>query len=218
MSLHFWLAVVANFRMGSVLAPAAQDPTIPGKTPPTASEAAFVRAMQKDLDARFPTVADALKAGYIRYTNADDTGAISYANRHWNSTDVHHPSQLWYDKKGTLLGADYSKLASGAGARPNVWGIQPGRWTEFPDHVHYVALDPKTHQRLYDLGVLSTDFAAAGGDPKHPKAETLVKMGKVAKASDVVAIFQFPLLWDLIVWVKPNPDGAFAEKNPAVAP
>jgi hypothetical protein len=27
-----------------------------------------------------------------------------------------------------------------------------------------------------------------------------------------------PSIWDLIVWVKPNPSGAFAEKNPLVKP
>jgi hypothetical protein len=217
MSFCTWLAVIAVFRLSTVLAPASQDPTIPGKTPPTASEAAFVHAMQTDLDARFPTAADAVKAGYVRYTNADDTGAISYANLKWNSADVHHPSQLWYDKSGALLGADYSKIDSGGG-RPKIWGIQPGRWTEFGDHIHYVALDPKTGERQYDLGVLATKFASAGGDPKHPKAQTLVTMGKVAKASDVVTIFEFPAIWDLIVWVKPNPDGAFADKNPTVTP
>lgn len=96
-----------------------QDATIPGDTPPTASEAAFVRTMQADLNARFPTAADAVKAGYVRYTNPDDTGAISYANRQWESADVAHPSQLWFDKNGKLLGADYSKLDFGGG-RPAV--------------------------------------------------------------------------------------------------
>jgi hypothetical protein len=35
--------------------------------------------------ARFPHDGDATKAGYVRYTEPDDTGAISYANQQWTS-------------------------------------------------------------------------------------------------------------------------------------
>src|SRR5580700_10296564 len=75
---------------------------------PNASEATFVTGIQKDLMARFPTAADAIKAGYFRFTNEDSTGAISYANLQWQSADPQHPSQLWYDVNGNLLGADFS--------------------------------------------------------------------------------------------------------------
>src|ERR1700724_2353610 len=68
--------------------------------PLSASERAFVSAIQSDFDKRFPRAAVAENAGYVRYTNADNTGAISYANMHWTSNDIAHPSQLWYDKTG----------------------------------------------------------------------------------------------------------------------
>jgi hypothetical protein len=194
-----------------------QAPTISGK--PDASEAVFVRAIQADLPKRFATPAAAERAGYVRYTNEDDTGAISYANMAWESTDAKHPSQLWYDVHGNLLGADFSTLKSNAGAaRPHKWGIQPGRWTEFDDHIHYVAIDPATGKTLYDKYVPTAQWVKAGGDPTEPKPETLVKLGLVKHASDVVTVFLFPTIWDLIVWVKPNPDGAFADKNPLVTP
>lgn len=45
-----------------------------------------------------------------------------------------------------------------------------------------------------------------------------MKAGKAKDAADVVTLFEFPSIWDLIVWVKPNPNGAFAEKNPLVHP
>jgi hypothetical protein len=192
-----------------------ENPTIQG--PATPAEAAFVKAMQSDLNARFPTPAAAIKAGYFRYTNADDTGAISYANLHWQSADVHHPSQLWFDKSGNLLGADYSVLKT-SNARPERWGIRPGRWTEFDAHVHYVSKNPKTGEPIYDEYVPAQKFAAAGGDPAHPDAATLVKLHDVASASDVIHVFDFPDIWDLDVWVKPNPNGAFADKNPLVKP
>ena len=197
-------------------ASADQGPTVSG--PPNASEIVFVRAIQADLDKRFPTPADAEKAGYFRYTNADDTGAISYANLAWTSSDIRHPSQLWYDKNGKLLGADFSVSSAGAAPRPHLFGVQPGRWVEFDEHVHYVAKDPKTGTLLYDKYVLVPAFDAAGGDAKHPTTATLVKLHRVASTNEVVKVFYFPSIWDLIVWVKPNPKGAFADKNPLVTP
>jgi len=192
-----------------------QSPKVSGM--PTPSEAAFVTSIQADLGKRFPTAADAVKAGYVRYTNPDDTGAISYANMVWVSTDAKHPSQLWYDKNGKLLGADFSVSSVGT-PRPHLFGVQPGRWYEFDDHIHYVAKDAKTGKLIYDKYVLIPKFVGAGGDPKHPQAATLVKMHLVPATSDVATIFDFPSVWDLIVWVTPNPLGAFAEKNPLVKP
>jgi hypothetical protein len=184
--------------------------------PKTAAEKAFVSEIQTDLTARFPTASDAEKAGYHRYTNADDTGAISYANFMWTSVDAKHPSQLWYDRSGALLGADFSRPLT---PKPPSWlGIAPSRWVKFEDHIHYVERDAKTGKLLYDKYVSDKDFIAAGGSMTHPSAATLVKVHKVASPSQVALIFDSPAFWDLIVWVKPNPLGAFAEKNPSVDP
>jgi hypothetical protein len=191
-----------------------ESPTYKG--PMSASETAFVASMQQDLMKRFPTTADAEQAGYFRYTNEDETGAISYANLQWQSADPKHPSQLWYDKTGHLLGADYSILAISNG-RPSFFGVNPGRWYLFDDHVHYVVQDP-SGKREYDKYVMSDKFKAAGGDPQKPTAQDLVRMGKVKSTSEVVKVFDMPKIWDLIIWVKPNPNGAFAEKNPNVKP
>ena len=217
MPYRFFASILVFLGLTLTAAVADENATIPGTTPPTPSEAAFVSAMQTDLGARFPTAADAVKAGYFRYTNADDTGAISYANLQWQSSDVHHPSQLWYDKAGKLLGADYSVLDTGKG-RPDLWGIQSGRWVEFSEHIHYVVKDPKTGQDTYDLYMSPKKFTDAGGNLKNPSASALVAMQKVDSASDVEEVFDFPSIWDLIIWVKPNPSGAFADKNPTVTP
>jgi len=195
--------------------PSFKMPTYRG--PLDAAEKAFVAEIQVDLGARFPTAADAEKAGYVRYTGEDETGAISYANRQWQSVDAKHPSQLWYDKNGKLLGADFSVLKTGD-APPKRWGINPGRWWEFDRHLHWVTRDPSTGKVTYDLYMADDKWLAAGGSLTDPNPETLVKMGKVKSASDVVTVFNFPAIWDLIVWVKPNPNGAFAEKNPLVKP
>jgi hypothetical protein len=170
--------------------------------PLSASENAFVQSVQKDLLARYPHVSAALKAGYVRYTSPDDTGAISYANRQWNS-DPTHPSQLWYDKDGNLMGADFAVPRSHGEPRPQIWGIDPGRWFEFNGHVHYVVREPDGTMG-YDGWVWDGDFAKAGGDPEHPSADTLVKIGRVPSANYVATIFNFPTQWDLIVWVRPH--------------
>jgi hypothetical protein len=186
--------------------------------PLSASENAFINAIAADLSARYPTVSDAEKAGYVRYTTEDDSGAISYANLQWQSKDIRHPSQLWYDKNGLLLGADYSILLSANASRPQLWGINPGRWVEFDGHIHWVTRDPGTGKLTYDNYAWDKAFTTAGGNVQHPSAATLVAMKKVTNSNQVVTIFHFPSIWDLIVWVKPNPSGAFADKNPTVTP
>jgi hypothetical protein len=185
--------------------------------PLSASEKTFVVSIQADLGKRFPTAADAVNAGYVRYTDEDESGAISYANLKWDSTDSRHPSQLWYDKHGNLLGADFSVPYTKGASRPKLWGINPGRWVEFDGHIHYVTKNPKTGKLTYEQYVYPIkDWTSAGGSITNPSPQTLVAMHRVKSTSDVVTLFYFPSIWDLIVWVKPNPNGAFADKNPLV--
>ena len=205
--------IIAAFAT-TLVALADQSPTYSG--PLSTSEKTFVQSIQTDLKKRFPTTADSEKAGYVRYTNEDETGAISYANLHWESADIRHPSQLWYDKNGNLLGADFS-TANTNSVRPHLFGVNPGRWYAFDDHVHYV-LKGADGKLQYDKYVMAPKFRAAGGDPQHPTAAQLVKMGRAKDSSQIVTVFDMPSIWDLIVWVKPNPSGAFAEKNPLVKP
>lgn len=194
---------------------AAADAASSGK--PTATEAPLVARMAADLSKRFPTPADAVKAGYMRYTAEDDTGAISYANRHWTSADLAHPSQLWYDVKGRLLGADVSVPATSSKTPPKAqFGFLPSRWQYFELHDHYV-LRGAGGKDTYG-GVGPKKIRGAGGDPNAPRAADLVKAGVVKKASDVRTAFLFPAVWDAAIWVIPNPSGAFAETNPNVTP
>lgn len=209
-----FLAAIAILVVSS---PVRADEDATYKGPQSAAETSFVTAIQKDLMARFPRASDAIKAGYVRYTNEDSTGAISYANLHWSS-DPTHPSQLWYDKDGNLLGADFSVVRRHGEPRPVLWGINPGRWVEFDGHIHYVLRDAATGSLTYDHWIMNPKFAAAGGNVDAPSVATVVQMGNAKNASDVVTIFEFPTIWDLIVWVKPNPNGAFADKNPTVTP
>ena len=195
----------------------AAAPTAPPVSPkPQGAEVAFVSGIQKDLNARFATPADAEKAGYFRYTNEDDTGAISYANLQWQSSDPEHPCQLWYSVAGKLLGADYCVDEAKSPKPPSLWGVNPLRWNDFEAHIHYVMTSPDGKESYG--GANLKKFVAAGGDATSPQADALVKMGKVKDAASVKRVFLFPHVWDLIVWVLPNPDGAFADKNPNVKP
>ncbi|HEY8297961.1 MAG TPA: hypothetical protein VIG32_08070 [Candidatus Baltobacteraceae bacterium] len=183
---------------------------------PIGKEIAFVTGIQHDLNTRFSTPADAEKAGYFRFTNEDDTGAISYANLHWTSADPQHPSQLWYDVKGNLLGADFSVPLTKT--PPHLWGVNPARWSKFGrPHVHYILTAPAGNGQ-YGHAVSGRAFVKAGGSLADPQAATIVKLGKAKSASTVAKVFTFPAEWDLIVWVKANPSGAFADKNPLVHP
>ncbi|HET7815323.1 MAG TPA: hypothetical protein VFL13_13235 [Candidatus Baltobacteraceae bacterium] len=206
--------LLCTMLVATAIAQADQRPSYRG--PVSASEQQFVKNIQADLMKRFPTVKDAEKAGYFRYTNEDNTGAISYANLQWASADIQHPSQLWYDKNGNLLGADFSVPYKSGDPRPNLFGVNPGRWYEFDDHIHWVTT--ANDKSAFDNYVYPGPFKAAGGDPAHPTAQTLVKMNKVKSASEVTHVFDMPGIWDLIVWVRPNPNGAFAYKNPNVKP
>ncbi|HZY97136.1 MAG TPA: hypothetical protein VFE35_08535 [Candidatus Cybelea sp.] len=183
---------------------------------PQGTEVAFVQSVQKDLMSRFPTAANAVKAGYFRYTNEDEDGAISYANLHWQSANPTAPSQLWYDVHGNLLGADFSVLQSTSPAPPKIWGVDFRRWVSFGEHIHYILLGPNGTETYGAKN--ATKFSAAGGNVDDPQPATLVKMGIAQRVADVKRVFLFPSLWDLIVWVKPNPLGAFADKNPNVIP
>lgn len=198
--------VLAALYAITAVARADEGPTYKG--PPSPTEAAFIASVQRDLMARYPHASDAEKAGYVRYTGVDDTGAISYANRQWRS-DPTHPSQLWYDVNGNLMGADFSVPRPNQEPRPELWGINPGRWYEFNGHVHYVILNPASGKMVYDQWIWNSDFVGAGGDLSNPSAQIVAKLGRVPSAQYVTTIFEFPTIWDLIVWLKPHAPGPF---------
>ncbi len=206
MKVSLTAALLAAFCAFAVAAQADEAPTFTGPLSPT--EVQFVASVTHDLMARYPHASDAVAAGYVRYTSPDDTGAISYANRQWAS-DQTHPSQLWYDQDGNLMGADFSVLRPNQEPRPQLWGINPGRWYEFNGHVHYIVKVPGSDKSLYDQWIWNKDFVQAGGDISKPSAQTVVKIGKVPSADYVTTIFEFPTIWDLVVWVKPHAAGAF---------
>lgn len=208
-------------------AAATPSPAPTAAPPESAAEVRFVGQVSADLQNRFSTTAQATAAGYFRYTDEDQTGAISWVNtQNWQS-DATHPSQLWYDVSGRLIGADFSVLQSGSPSRPSLWGVSAARWIDFsPAHVHFGI---KTASGLQYGGVGSKTLGSVGGSVDNPTAADIYKVSQLKRwsvlgiakpqsASDVAFVFSFPAIWDLQVWLVPNPLGAFAEYNPNVHP
>jgi hypothetical protein len=212
----------------SMQAPLAGASPAQMSTMPTAAEAPFIVKLQRDIPARFATVPSAEKAGYFQYTGEDNTGAISYVNlKVWNSIDLDVPNQLWYDVGGRLLGVDYTVLqAQSPNAPTSLFGyaIDPSRWIHRGAHMHwgYTAADGSLK-----LGAMQVQkFVDAGGAPNESDATipankaALVKAGLPGLTSpdQVKFVFLHPAMWDLVVWVLPNPAGAWADANPNVTP
>jgi hypothetical protein len=223
-------ALLASFViLASSAAQAAPTPTpAPTAAPPeSASEQQFVANVSADLQRRFPTTAAAAAAGYFQYTVEDQTGAISWVNTKFWQSDPTHPSQLWYDVNGRLIGADFSVLQSNSPARPLVWGVSPARWIDFsPGHVHFAI---RTSNGLQYGSAGAKTMAKVGGSVANPTATDIYNISKLPRwkvlriaaprsPSDVAFVFPFPAVWDLQVWLVPNPLGAFAEHNPNVIP
>ncbi len=211
----FIMAACLAFAAALPLASTAAATKAPSDTP-TAAEQPFVARATSELQKLYGTTAQAKKAGYFRYTNEDKTGAISWVNlKYWHSDET-HPSQLWYDVKGRLIGVDYAMPWTDAKHPPNMWGIIPARWFEFEAHVHY-AVEQEDGSLKYG-GMYSATLKKAGGDPDNPTAADIVKAKKAPSADDVSYVFPFRHVWDLEFWLVPNPSGVFAEKNPNVHP
>jgi hypothetical protein len=233
MNRRLAIALVSSAALAPAAAAAQQMP-MPMGTPakispmPTAAEAPFIAKLQQDIPKRYPTIEAAKKAGYFQYTGEDSTGAISYVNlKVWNSIDLDVPNQLWYDVNGRLLGVDYTVLKSTSPEIPATlfgYKIEPGHWTQHGDHMHYGF---KATDGSLKLGAMPVaKFKDAGGDPNPTQPDipankaALVKAGVPGLTSpdQVQFVFLHPSMWDLVVWVLPNPAGAFADANPNVKP
>jgi hypothetical protein len=223
------LIAVGALAPSRVLAQAAPAATPVQMSPqPTTGEKPFIAKIQNDIPARFATIAAAQKAGFFQYTGEDKTGAISYVNlKVWNSIDLDMPNQLWYDAGGRLLGVDYTILESQSPKPPATlfgFAIDPARWVHRAPHMHfgYTAADGSLK-----FGAMQVPkFTDAGGVPNESQPDipankaALVKAGVPGLTSpdQVKFIFLHPAMWDLIPWVLPNADGAWADANPLVKP
>lgn len=195
---------------------ASPSPAPTPSLPLLASENAFVDSLSSDLQKRFATTSQAAAAGYFRYTDEDDTGAISWVNTNYWKSDPQHPGQLWYDVKGRLIGADLTLPKAESAIAPTLWGVSATRWGTLRQHVHFGVKQPDGSIAFGGYGPKAV--ATFGVSLDNPTAADVVKIGKAKSTSDVAFVFPFPAIWDLQVWVVPNPLGPFAEHNPNVIP
>jgi hypothetical protein len=227
------LIALGAFAPGRALAQSMSMP-MPAATPakmsplPTVAEQPFIAKIQRDIPVRFATIASAQKAGYFQYTGEDNTGAISYVNlKVWNSIDLDVPNQLWYDVNGRLLGVDYTILQAQSPNAPTTlfgYAIDPSRWIHRNAHMHWGFTAADGSLKMGAMPVAK--FTDAGGVPNENQPDipankdALVKTGLpgLTSAGQVKFIFLHPAMWDLIAWVLPNADGAWADANPAVTP
>jgi hypothetical protein len=190
----------------------------PSQAPLTRAERAFYAAASSTLPKLYPNPAAAEKAGWFRFNNEDDTGAISYINvKYFNTPDAQHPQELWYDVHGRLLGGDFSQTVASAPHGPTLFGISRSRFHKIPLHVHY-GIKHADGTVEYGVFVRAAEFRAAGLDPLLPTAADLVKLGKVKSVRDVAFVFADLNNWDAEMWLIPNPAGQFADANPNVKP
>jgi hypothetical protein len=186
--------------------------------PMTPAELSFYTKASAALQALYPTPAKAEKAGWFRYNNEDDSGAISYMNpKYFETPDALHPQQLWYDVHGKLLGGDFSQLVVKHPKGPTLFGISPSRFGNTPLHIHW-GLIHAGGSIEYGLYVPASEFVKAKLDPLHPTPAMLVTLGKVERASDVKFVFANLNNWDATMWLIPNPAGQFEDKNPNIKP
>ncbi len=180
-----------------------------------ASERAFITQSSRFVHKHYSTTAKAARAGFVRFTNEDKSGAISWANQQWTSVDANHPSQVWYDTSGRLIGVDYSILQNDTTQPPNLWGIKPERWSIIHAHIHYGL---RMGDAIKYGAIGAKRFSDEGGSIASPTKQALVNSGIAKSADDVAFVFLFPAIWDVNFWVIPNPDGEFADLNPDVKP
>jgi hypothetical protein len=191
---------------------------VPAQAPLSHAEQTFYAVASAALRKLYPHPAAAERAGWFRFNNEDDTGAISYINpAYFNTPDPQHPQELWYDVRGRLLGGDFSQTVAFAPHGPALFGISRKRFHRIPLHVHY-GIKHAGGRIEYGVFVRAKEFTAAGLDPLHPTAADLVKLGKVRSTADVAFVFANLNNWDAEMWLIPNPAGQFADANPDVTP
>jgi hypothetical protein len=210
------LALVPSIAAAQMTMPMAPPP--PPQAPMTPAEQSFYDQASATLQKLYPNPAAAAKAGYYRFNNEDRSGAISYENpKYFETPDVAHPQQLWYDVNGKLLGGDFSQTVAAHPDAPTLFGLQAARFHKIPLHVHY-GIKRADGSIDYGLFVRASDFTAAGLDPLHPTAADLVKLGKATSPDQVAFVFALLSNWDAQMWLIPNPSGQFADLNPNVKP
>jgi hypothetical protein len=217
-TVALWLCIAVALAPAAARAQKSLPVAAPTQAPLSRAERAFYSVASTTLLKRYPHPAAAQRAGYFRFSNEDDTGAISYINpAYFETPDPQHPQELWYDVHGRLLGGDFSQIVALHPHGPTLFGISRKRFHKVRLHIHY-GIKHAGGSIEYGVYVIASEFTAAHLDPLHPTAADLVKLGKVKSVHDVAFVFANLNNWDAVMWLIPNPAGQFADANPNVTP
>lgn len=179
---------------------------------PNATETAFIQSVSAGLLAAYPTVQQATAAGYIRMTKLESDNTYVYSTMTYTKIDRLHPNFLWYDRNGKLVGLDYEYPKSSWPSFPgtSVYPVMASRWVTIPQHVHFAY--------TVGSGPVQTRGAKAWPNLRGDviTAKELTDDGLLPKGAKLVWAHFHPTCWDLGFWLVPNPNGAFADLDPAV--
>lgn len=206
---RFALALVVGGCVALLVCLPAAAQTLTARATP--AEAAFVARVAKTLLAKYPTSADAERAGYHQTTGIDEDGTAIYFDGTFSRVDTLHPNFLWYDRHGKLVGLDYEYPQS-AYPKPPVsrFPAQANRWTVVPEHNHFA----------YRIGTGPVQMHGTRAFPNLRKeritAADLAADRVLPPGATLVWAYHHPTCWDLGFWLVPNPNGPFAEANPLV--
>lgn len=176
-----------------------------------ASERLFISSVLYRLMARYPTKAQAMQAGYIAITGIEKDGTAVYFNPRLMRVDRFHPNFLWYDKHGRLAGLDYEFPRSLYPKPPaQIFAVSATRWTSVNEHIHF---NYRTGEGLLRMGM-----SHPRPNLRHnPITAPELRADRLLPAnSQLVWAYDHPASWDLGFWLVPNPNGAFASRNPLV--
>jgi hypothetical protein len=214
--MHRFMGLFVAFAVGVAHASAATMPMptpVATSAPLTDAEKAFVQTTSTQLGQLYPDTAAAKTAGYALLEGAiDSDNTYNWTNFAFKGVDPGHPNFLWFDRNGHLAGVDWELPKSAYASAPSgdAYPVQVSRWTSIPEHVHFAyTVNGTTH-----YGAAKATAALRQGTIT---AQQLRASGaKLPANATLVWAMYHPAVWDLAMWVVPNPNGAFAELNPNV--
>lgn len=174
-------------------------------------ERQFIGFVRGHLMSEYSTTAKALRAHYVAITGIEDDGTAVYFNPSLRLVDALHPNFLWYDRRRQLVGLDYEFPVSAYPQPPTaLFPVSVARWTTVKEHVHF----------NYRIG--DEPIRMGTSDPRpnlHENPITLAELRAdklLPNDAKLVWAYDHPKSWDLGFWLVPNPNGAFAARNPRV--
>jgi hypothetical protein len=182
--------------------------------PLTDEEKAFVAKSSAAVNAKYPTTETAKSAGYgLLLGSIGDDNTYDWTNFGFANVTPDHPNFLWYDRHGNIAGVDWEFPKGSSTSAPQLaaFPVRAARWVAIPEHVHYAY----TVNGTVKYGVIKATPALRSA--KMIDAQLLQSNGgKLPKGAKLNWAMYHPAVWDLAMWTVPNPDGAFADKNPNV--